>query len=223
MRKGLDMASIAVISSEPPVGFWPVVEPAGRLGVAAVAGRGLDNSRLCELIETVAERRDRRAFAELFRHFAPRLKAFGLRQGVDPATAEELVQETMLSVWRKADTFDRGRASAATWVFTIIRNKRIDMLRRENRPEADIDAIAEIPAEGPGADDDYQLAQAGEAVRSALAVLPEEQLLVLKKAFFEDKAHSAIAEELDLPLGTVKSRIRLALARLRLVLPENQL
>jgi RNA polymerase sigma-70 factor, ECF subfamily len=212
----------AVISSLPPAGPWLIPDLASRLGTAN-AGRHVDNSRLSDLIEAMAARRDKGAFAGLFSHFAPRLKAFGIRQGVDAATAEELVQETMLSVWRKAGTYDRRRANASTWIFTILRNKRIDMLRRQSRPEVDLDSMGELASDASSADDDHHAAQAGEIIRQAMIELPEEQVEVLKKAFFEDKPHSVIAEELELPLGTVKSRIRLALARLRLVLPEGQL
>lgn len=218
----LDMNTLAVITSAPHAGAWLMPNLAGRLGKPN-AGRQVDNSRLSDLIEGMAARQDRAAFADLFRHFAPRLKAFGMRQGADATTAEELVQETMLSVWRKSATFDRRRANASTWIFTIFRNKRIDMLRRESRPEADLDSVGDLASDASGADDDYHATQAGEIIRQAMVELPEEQVEVLKKAFFEDKPHSAIAEELDLPLGTVKSRIRLALARLRLVLPEGQL
>jgi RNA polymerase sigma-70 factor, ECF subfamily len=216
------MNSLAVISSVPPAGPWLMPNLASRFGRAS-AGRHVDNSRLSDLIEAMGARRDKGAFAGLFTHFAPRLKAFGIRQGVDAATAEELVQETMLSVWRKAETFDRRRANASTWIFTILRNKRIDMLRRQGRPEADLESVAELASDASSADDDYHAAQAGEIIRKAMMDLPEEQLEVLKKAFFEDKPHSAIAEELDLPLGTVKSRIRLALARLRVAVPEGHL
>lgn len=212
----------AVISSVPPAGPWLTSNLASRSG-RVNAGRHVDNNRLSDMIQAMAARQDRSAFADLFRHFAPRLKAFGIRQGVDATTAEELVQETMLSVWRKSATFDRRRANASTWIFTILRNKRIDMLRRESRPEADLDSVGELASDASGADDDHHAAQAGEIIRKALVELPEEQVDVLNKAFFEDKPHSVIAEELDLPLGTVKSRIRLALARLRLVLPEGQL
>jgi RNA polymerase sigma-70 factor, ECF subfamily len=210
------------MSSVPPAGPWLIPNLASRSG-RVTAGRHVDNIRLSDLIEAMAARQDKAAFAGLFNHFAPRLKAFGMRQGVDAGTAEELVQETMLSVWRKAGTYDRRRANASTWIFTILRNKRIDMLRRQGRPEADLDSVAELPSDASSADDDYHAAQAGEIIRQAMVELPDEQVEVLKKAFFEDKPHSAIAEELDLPLGTVKSRIRLALARLRLVLPEGQL
>jgi len=217
---GLDMYTLAVISSSPPAGPWLIPDRANRLG-AADTGRQVVNSRLSDMIEQLAARRDKTAFAGLFSHFAPRLKAFGIRQGVDASTAEELVQETMPSVWRKAETFDRRRANASTWIFTILRNKRTDMLRRQGRPEADLDSVAELPSDSSSADDDYHAARAGEIIRRAMVALPEEQAEVLMKAFFEDKAHSAIAEELNLPLGTVKTRIRVALARLRVALPER--
>lgn len=183
--------------------------------------RTVTNEQLCELIETIALRRDRAAFATLFQHFAPRLKAFGMRQGSSPASAEELAQEAMLSVWRKAETFDRSRATASTWVFTIVRNKRIDMFRRENRPEIALDEAPERASEADGPDRMFELEQTGGAVREALSALSADQLSVIQKAFFEDKSHSAIAEELGLPLGTVKSRIRLALGRLRSVIAED--
>ena len=183
----------------------------------------VDNERLSDLIVAIAGAGDRTAFAALFQHFAPRLKAFAIRQGVGPTTAEELMQEAMLSVWRKAHTFDPMRATASTWVFTILRNKRIDMLRREHRPDVDIEDVPERASEAAGADDDYQLQQTRDLLRHAMDELPADQLEVLKKAFFEDKSHSVVAEELNLPLGTVKSRIRLALTRMRATLPESQI
>lgn len=183
----------------------------------------MDNERLSDLIVAIAGAGDRTAFAALFQHFAPRLKAFAIRQGVGPTTAEELMQEAMLSVWRKAHTFDPMRATASTWVFTILRNKRIDMLRREHRPDVDIEDVPERASEAAGADDDYHLQQTRDLLRHAMDELPADQLEVLRKAFFEDKSHSVVAEELNLPLGTVKSRIRLALTRMRATLPEGQL
>lgn len=179
------------------------------------------NEELCGLVEAVAARRDRDAFARLFKHFAPRLKGFGLRRGTDAASSEELAQETMLTVWRKAETFDPNRATVSTWIFTIVRNKRIDLFRREGHPEADLAEAAEKAYEGPAADDEVDRVRSSETLRAALRVLPVEQFDVLQKAFFEDKSHSVIAAELGLPLGTVKSRIRLALARLRGALPED--
>ena len=185
------------------------------------AGTAVTNDELCNLVEAVAESRDRQAFVGLFQHFAPRLKGFALRRGIDPAAAEELVQETLITIWRKADSFDRTRATVSTWVFTIVRNKRIDLFRREGYPTIDLSEAFNEPEEGRNPHDDTQLMEAGVHVREAMRTLSREQLEVLNMAFFEDKSHRAIATELGLPLGTVKSRIRLALSRLRAALPEG--
>lgn len=183
--------------------------------------RIVNNDELCGLVEAIAVHRDREAFSRLFKHFAPRLKGFGMRRGTDPASSEELAQETMLTVWRKAETFDPRRATVSTWIFTIVRNKRIDLFRREGHPDVELNEAGETVYDGPSADDELNKAQAGTFLREALKLLPEDQIIVLQKAFFEDKSHSIIAAELGLPLGTVKSRIRLALARLRGALPED--
>lgn len=167
------------------------------------------------LITAIATRQDKAAFADLYRHYAPRLKAFCLRQGMTAETAEELAQEAMVSVWRRAATFDPAKASVATWMFTIVRNKRIDLLRRENRPElsaADFEVLQEPER---GADDTMAFAESADQMVQALDQLPQEQKAVLMKAFYEDKSHGEIAAETGLPLGTVKSRIRLALMRLK--------
>ena len=163
----------------------------------------------------VAQRRDRTAFSLLFGHFGPRIKMYLMRTGCDPTAAEELVQEVMVTLWRRAETFDPRQAQASTWVFTIARNKRIDALRRERRPEVDPDDPALVPDPLPSADDHVEAVQQSVRLRRALDELPEEQREMLRLAYFEDKPHSVIAAEQDLPLGTVKSRIRLALARLR--------
>ena len=170
---------------------------------------------LCDLLAAVAERQDRAAFAELFDHFAPRLAAFVMRSGADRELAEELAQEAMISVWRKASSFDPARAAVSTWIFAIVRNKRIDRLRRERRPEiAEEDYLAQY--EPPlDALDIVEGAETQKTLRRSVANLPADQAQVIEKAFYEDKSHSTIAEELDLPLGTVKSRIRLALGRLK--------
>lgn len=221
--------AIAGYGSRQPARTWRLDRWVGRVRRPAVelarpaAGRGdgVTNDELCRLIEAIALRRDRAAFADLFDYFAPRLKAFGLKKGVDAAGAEELAQETMLTVWRRADRFDRTRASAATWIYTIVRNKRIDLYRREGRVDADLDAVGEIADDAERPDDRVAASEAGALLRVAIAALPPEQVEVLQKAFYEDKPHSVIADELRLPLGTVKSRIRLALARLRVAFPEQ--
>jgi RNA polymerase sigma-70 factor (ECF subfamily) len=178
-------------------------------------------------IEAVATKRDRASFIALFQHFAPRVKTFMLRSGASEAMAEEIAQETMLTVWRKADLFVAGSHGAAAWIFTIARNLRIDALRREQRgnassSESDNDD-ARIAVEShldkqltPEAQ--FAAAQSEENVRKAMAQLSNEQLRVIELSFFEEKTHSEIAEHLQIPIGTVKSRSRLALARLRALL-----
>lgn len=170
---------------------------------------------LADLLAAVAERRDRYAFATLFSHFAPRLKAYMRRLGLEDGRAEDLVQEVMLIVWRRALLYDRAQASVSTWIFTIARNKRIDALRRERRPEIDPDDPALVQDATPAVDLVVSQEQIGRRLRAAVDELPQEQAEVLRKNFFEDKPHGVIAEELALPLGTVKSRVRLALTKLR--------
>jgi RNA polymerase sigma-70 factor (ECF subfamily) len=181
-------------------------------------------SRMETLLRAVATLRDRAAFAELFRHFAPRLKAFMMKGGADGDTAEELAQEAMIQVWRRAESFDPSRAAASTWIYTIARNKRIDRLRRERRPAMSEDEYTTVlgSAEGGAERGDEAAARSQAEMRLArsLESLPEDQAAVVKMAFYEDKSHSAIAAELHLPLGTVKSRIRLALTRLRGVIQD---
>lgn len=172
------------------------------------------------LMAAVAERHDRAAFASLFDHYAPRLKAFLMRQGVPASAAEELVQETMLTVWRRAETFDPRQAAVATWIFTIARNKRIDRLRRENKPELDPHEPLFHP-EVQAADDAVDQRQQGERLRRAIADLPKEQADLVRMAYFGDKVHTTIAEETGIALGTVKSRLRLAMKRLRRALEEE--
>ena len=172
-------------------------------------------SRMEALLRAVATLKDRAAFAELFQHFAPRLKAFMMRGGADSDTAEELAQEAMIQVWRRAESFDPARAAASTWIFTIARNKRIDRLRRERRPPMSEEEYASALGEPERGDQAAERSQAEARLARSLETLPEDQATVVKMAFYEDKSHSAIAAELHLPLGTVKSRIRLALTRLR--------
>jgi RNA polymerase sigma-70 factor, ECF subfamily len=172
------------------------------------------------LLGRVAMERDRAAFAVLFAHFAPRVKAYLLRLGAPPALAEDVAQEAMLSLWRKAHLFDPAKASAATWLFTIARNLRIDALRREKRPELDPDDF--LPEAGAAADDRLALVDEETRLRAALKELPPDQIQVVELSFFADKPHSQIASELGIPLGTVKSRLRLAMARLKHALGEAE-
>lgn len=172
------------------------------------------------LIQAVASRRDREAFAQLFEYFAPRLKAYLMKAGAPTGAAEDFAQDAMLTVWRKADLFDPTRASAATWIFTIARNRRLDVLRRESRA-LPVPEIA-LAAEEPERPDDHlsNIEQAG-LLREAMRHLSPDQIEVLRLAFFLDNPHSEIARQLDLPLGTVKSRIRKAMIKLRTLLEPS--
>ncbi|MBX9946245.1 MAG: sigma-70 family RNA polymerase sigma factor [Reyranella sp.] len=182
----------------------------------------LSADEAADLIEVIAARQDRAAFASLFRHFAPRIKAFIMRGGADAESAQEVSQEALIMVWRKAASFDRSRASAATWIYTIARNKRIDLLRRNARPIDTEDWLTVFAPEEETADKSILAGQTYTRVKELLGGLSADQLVVIQKAFFEDKTHTVIAEELSLPLGTVKSRIRLALGRLREALEKDE-
>ncbi|MFW2589712.1 sigma-70 family RNA polymerase sigma factor [Sagittula sp. SSi028] len=161
----------------------------------------------------IRDHRDEAAFATLFEHYAPRIKAFLMRAGADPTEAEECAQETLTTAWVKAVQFDPSRASVATWLFTIARNKRIDRLRKQRRPEPE-----DLPW-GPEPDPDQEsllgLQQETEQLGAAMAALPDKQRELVEKAYFGDMTHSEIAQATGLPLGTIKSRLRLALDRLR--------
>lgn len=172
------------------------------------------------LLTRVGSQRDKQAFALLYEHFAPRLKSFLLRLGTDIGVAEEIAQEAMVMVWRRAETYDPRQAGASTWIFTIARNKRIDRIRRDNRPLPDFtDPAFSQDADEPG-DIVLQRRQEEDKVQNALKKLPQEQAKMILSAYYEEKSHREIAEESGLPLGTVKSRIRLALNRLRSNLEE---
>lgn len=161
----------------------------------------------------VRDHQDNRAFAELFGYFAPRVKSFLMKSGSSPDMAEEVAQEVMATLWNKAHQFDPAKASVSTWIFTIARNRRIDMIRKQRRPEPE-----DLPW-GPEADPDQAdalaLQQETEQLGQALAALPAKQRDLIIKAYFGDLSHSEIADQTGLPLGTIKSRIRLALDRLR--------
>ncbi|WP_424831749.1 sigma-70 family RNA polymerase sigma factor [Ruegeria sp.] len=161
----------------------------------------------------IRDAQDQSAFAELFQHFAPRIKAFLIKSGSDATLAEECAQEVMATLWHKAHLFDPSRATVATWVFTIARNKRIDVLRKQRRPEPE--DLGWGPEAEPDQDDIIALQQETAQLRTALTALPEAQRELIEKAYFGDLSHREIASQTGLPLGTIKSRIRLALDRLR--------
>jgi RNA polymerase sigma factor (sigma-70 family) len=165
------------------------------------------------LLVSVRDCQDKAAFAALFRHFAPRIKAFLMKSGASAALAEECAQDVMATLWQKSHLFDPTRASVATWVFTIARNRRIDALRKSRRPEPE-----DLPW-GPEAEPDQaevmEMQQDTDRLGAAMAQLPAKQRVLIERAYYGDLTHSEIAAETGLPLGTIKSRIRLALDRLR--------
>jgi RNA polymerase sigma-70 factor (ECF subfamily) len=179
------------------------------------------NSALSGHIVAIARGGDRSAFAALFAHFAPRIKTYLMRGGAAATIAEDLAQETMLAVWRKAARFDPAKAEASTWVFAIARNLRIDALRRERFPMAGDDALAGLVDQADNAEETLSMAERGNRLRAALADLPAEQSEIVRLSFFQDMPHSAIESDLGIPLGTVKSRLRLAMRRLRAALGED--
>ncbi|MDN5785650.1 sigma-70 family RNA polymerase sigma factor [Pseudorhodobacter sp.] len=165
------------------------------------------------LILRVRDHRDKGAFAALFRHFAPRIKGYLMKSGASASLAEECAQDVMATLWQKAHLYDPTRASAATWVFTIARNRRIDALRKSRRPEPE--DLPWGPEAEPDQYDTLALAEETAKLAEAMALLPDKQRALVERAYFGDLSHSEIAAETGLPLGTIKSRIRLALDRLR--------
>tara|TARA_B110000003_G_scaffold260367_1_gene281136 strand:- start:3481 stop:4128 length:648 start_codon:yes stop_codon:yes gene_type:complete len=164
-------------------------------------------------IISISTKKDEEAFSNLFSHFAPRIKSFLMKSGADATTAEECAQDTMVTVWHKAYLFDPTRAAASTWIFTIARNKRIDLARRNNRPEPEDLPWGSDPE--PDASDVIMMQQETTLLAEAVKNLPLKQRSIVERAFYADLSHQEIAEETGLPLGTIKSRIRLALQRLR--------
>lgn len=171
-------------------------------------------------IVAIAVSADMAAFEALFRDFGPRIRAYLLRLTRDRQAAEDLTQETMLAIWRKAGQFAPERGQASAWIFTIARNIWIDAWRKQKRPSFDAEDPAFVPPPEPDAGDLLEGKQNGEALRKALATLPSEQVELIRQSFFDEDSHSTIAARTGLPVGTVKSRIRLAFGRLRTALEE---
>lgn len=179
-----------------------------------------ENKKMATLIVLVAENRDRTAFMQIYSHFAPRVKGFLVSRGLTSHAADDVLQEVMLAIWNKAQSYNPNKAAISTWIFTIARYKYIDRLRRESRHQTDSDDLDLKPSDAPIADDDVLQDQRQNAVQAAIASLPADQQSVIFLSFIKGLAHSEIAEQLGLPLGTVKSRIRRAFARLREELGE---
>lgn len=161
----------------------------------------------------IRDQRDTDAFASVFSHFAPRIKGFLMKSGTDATTAEECAQDVMTTLWRKAHQFDPTRASVSTWIFTIARNRRIDMARRERRSEPE--DLPWGPEPEPDQAEVIEMQQESARLVDAIAQLPPAQRSLIEKAYFGELSQSEIAKLTGLPIGTIKSRIRLALERLR--------
>jgi RNA polymerase sigma-70 factor (ECF subfamily) len=178
--------------------------------------RGPPGEAMTDLVSRIASDRSEAAFRRLFEEFGPKIRGFMMRQGADPAQAEELMQETLITVWRKATLYTPEKGSVATWIFTIARNLRTDQIRRQRPWQALTEEHSEtIPVETAPADDHVDENLRRMRVQKVLKELPPEQLAVVELAFMEGLPHREIAERLALPLGTVKSRIRLAYQKLR--------
>lgn len=173
----------------------------------------------------VAQHNDREAFREIYSYFGPRIKAYAINQGFSQH-AEVLVQEVMINVWRNADKYSESLASVSTWIFTITRNQRIDLLRKMNRNKAEIVIETEELWQIPTEDTTVRSIQAGsteKCIRESIDTLPEEQMIAVRKVYYEGKTHQEVAEELNIPLGTLKGRLRLSLKKLRVMLEATEL
>ncbi|MCV6610760.1 MAG: sigma-70 family RNA polymerase sigma factor [Amphritea sp.] len=166
-----------------------------------------------QMLASLAESRDKKLYAQLFHHFAPKVKAYIIRLGVNGAAAEELTQEVMLSVWRKAHMYHIEKAAASTWIFTLARNQSIDWMRKQKYPEYSLEEWSETAME----DGKGEETVTSDRMIKAIETLPEKQAQVIYMSFFEGRSHGDIASRLDIPLGSVKSRIRLAAEKLKLI------
>ncbi len=182
----------------------------------------VNEARLTNLIKLVAQNLDREAFGELFDALAPRVKSTLRKRGLDREAAEDVMQDVLLSIWIKAGLFDPARGSLMGWVYTITRNASIDRARRQ-KPSVSLDLIEWEPADQSESSEDRVLRlSANENLKSAMTLVPADQLVIIRMAFEQDLSQSEIASRLKLPLGTVKSRMRLAYARMRKCIEENQ-
>lgn len=172
-----------------------------------------DPSDWTPMMLRVRDDRDETAFVALYTEFAPRVKAFLIKSGAEPSMAEDCAQDVLTTLWRKAHLFDPSRANVSTWVFTIARNRRIDLLRKERRPEPE--DLTWGPEAEPDQADALALQEDCTTLGQAISDLPDAQRDLIQKAYYGELSHSEIAELTGLPLGTIKSRIRLALNRLR--------
>ncbi|MBR73292.1 MAG: RNA polymerase subunit sigma [Rhodospirillaceae bacterium] len=180
------------------------------------SNRGSDDNALVhvQLISNIANSRDKDSFAKLFDFYGPKIKSFALKLGAEKSIADDILQETMVAIWRHAHLYNKSKGSLSTWVYTIARNKRYDILRRSNRPEPDpLDPSFQGRQATP--DEEVEKLREENMLRNAINNLPVEQAKIVRMSFYEGKTHQNLSEELNLPLGTVKSRLRLAIKKIR--------
>jgi len=172
--------------------------------------------RFRQLLVDIGTHRDESAFAEIYDYFSGRVKSFLMGKGLNEDVAEDLMQEIMLIIWRRAESYDPKKAAASTWIFTIARNRRIDYLRGNSRIEVELDdQLLEMEGDTPTQDELVMHWQSSQVLHRAIGQLPQEQRQVLHLSYFKGQSHGAISEWLHLPIGTVKSRIRLATQNIR--------
>lgn len=195
-------------------------EAAAAAAALAVDGAGGAGAEWSRMLRRIAEHRDRDAFSRLFQHFAPRVKSYLIRTGSSESMAEDLAQEALVTVWRKAALFDPAQAAVSTWIFTIARRLRIDAARRHRLEDTGDESFDfdRLEADQRDVGEHADANRLSRRIRDALSRLPAEQAQVLRLSYYDDEPHARIAAELGLPLGTVKSRIRLAVAQLRKML-----
>ena len=175
-----------------------------------------------EMIVRVAEVKDKNAFRALFDHFAPRLKSYLMNLGLTGEKAEDVAQDVMVTLWQKATQFDPSKAKVSTWIFRIARNRHIDLIRKQKYPEVNADDHLGNMVAPEKTDEPLEGAQTANLIQNAMSKLKSDQQDVIRLSFFEELSHSEIATKLDLPLGTVKSRIRTAFQTLRRELGDSK-
>ena len=178
-----------------------------------------------QLLDKVGKHQDRQAFQALFEHFGPQIKYYAIANGL-AHQAEELVQEVFVSIWRRSSLYDWRKAAASTWIFTIARNQRVDLLRKQRRTSREMAMETEDLWQIPGEQENEPVSSlhrllSERRIRDSLKDLPEEQVTVIAKVYMEHKSHQMVADELNIPLGTVKSRVRLALKKLKVLLQDQ--
>ena len=171
----------------------------------------MENAKIIELVKKISEERNEKAFSEIFDFIAPKINAYYLKNNLSIEQAEELTQEVLSTIWLKAKLFNPEKSKFITWSFTIARNKKIDFYRKNKKIDVNEEDIRDFLYENSKSDD-YELES---TINNITQELDENQKKLIKMSFFEQKSHKNIAAELEIPLGTVKSRIRASLNKMQ--------